>query len=62
MTESLIAALEKNEEYINNRKPYYNCNGDHDFGIVLDELSDPQPRSYTFRYSDGKEEVVSFDN
>lgn len=62
MAESLIAALEKNEEYINSGKPYSNCNGDHDCGTVLDELSVPQKRSYIFRYSDGKEEEVSFDD
>ena len=62
LAESLISALEKNEEYISSGKPYSDRNGDHDFGVVLEELSDSKTRSCIFRYSDGKEEEVSFEN
>lgn len=62
LAESLVSALEKNEEYISSGKSYLDCNGDHDFGVVLEELSDPQTHSYIFRYSDGKEEEVSFED
>lgn len=58
----MLAALERNEEDINCGKPYTNCNSDHDFGAVLNTFSSNDPMKYSFRYSDGKEEVFSFEN
>lgn len=62
LQKDILAALEKNENEINSGKTYLDRNSDHDFGLVLNELNTDEVHEHIFRYSDGKEEVFSFDN
>lgn len=57
-TKNMLDALSTEEKNQNHE----NHNNDHDLGAVLEFFNDNTTHQHKFRYSDGTEEVFSFNN
>lgn len=55
---NMLDALAMDEK----KQNHENHNNDHDLGAVLEFFSDGTAHQHKFRYSDGKEEVFTFND